>query len=441
MNQIEFCFQNSKITQEQRNQLSAQLIIELNKMKKALEQGYEDDRASLNLPVDTSSLQKVMALVEEKNKLHPRYVIVVGIGGSNLGSLAVFDAILGKKYNLQDNEKKILFADTVDSDLVFDIIRIIEPVLQNKEKILLNLVSKSGSTTETIANFEVLLQLLEKYSDNPKESIVVTTDYDSKLWHLAKEKQYSLLEIPKKVGGRYSVFSTVGLFPLAMMGVKIEQLLQGAKQMRLRCLDEDFNKNPAAIGAACALLHFKDKKNIHDLFLFSDDLESIGKWNRQLVAESVGKEHDLSGNQVFTGLTPTYSIGSTDLHSVAQLYLGGPFDKFTTFVKVKTNKHDLIIPRFKEYVSLVQGIQQKPMQEIMSAIYNGITTAFIKGNRPFMEIILPDKSESSIGQFMQYKMMETMYLGGFLQINPFDQPNVELYKKETRNLLNKEHDH
>jgi glucose-6-phosphate isomerase len=441
MNQIEFYFENSKITQEQRSQLSAQLIIELNKMKKALEQGYDDDRASLNLPGDTSSLQKVMALVEEKNKLHPRYVIVVGIGGSNLGSLAVFDAILGKKYNLQNNEKKILFADTVDSDLVFDIIHIIEPVLQNKEQILLNLVSKSGSTTETIANFEILLQLLEKYSNNPKESIVVTTDYDSKLWHLAKEKQYSLLEIPKKVGGRYSVFSTVGLFPLAMMGVKIEQLLQGAKQMRLRCLDEDFNKNPAAIGAACALLHFKDKKNIHDLFLFSDDLESIGKWNRQLVAESVGKEHDLSGNQVFTGLTPTYSIGSTDLHSVAQLYLGGPFDKFTSFVKVKTNKHDLIIPRFKEYVSLVQGIQQKPMQEIMSAIYNGITTAFIKGNRPFMEIILPDKSESSIGQFMQYKMMETMYLGGFLQINPFDQPNVELYKKETRNLLNKEHDH
>ncbi len=441
MNQIEFYFENSKITQEQRSQLSAQLIIELNKMKKALEQGYDDDRASLNLPGDTSSLQKVMALVEEKNKLHPRYVIVVGIGGSNLGSLAVFDAILGKKYNLQNNEKKILFADTVDSDLVFDIIHIIEPVLQNKEQILLNLVSKSGSTTETIANFEILLQLLEKYSNNPKESIVVTTDYDSKLWHLAKEKQYSLLEIPKKVGGRYSVFSTVGLFPLAMMGVKIEQLLQGAKQMRLRCLDEDFNKNPAAIGAACALLHFKDKKNIHDLFLFSDDLESIGKWNRQLVAESVGKEHDLSGNQVFTGLTPTYSIGSTDLHSVAQLYLGGPFDKFTSFVKVKTNKHDLIIPRFKEYVSLVQGIQQKPMQEIMSAIYNGITTAFIKGNRPFMEIILPDKSESSIGQFMQYKMMETMYLGGFLQINPFDQPNVELYKKETRNLLNKENDH
>ena len=437
MNQIEFCFENSKITQEQRNSLFTQLDIELKKMKQAIEKGYENDRASLNLSVDSSTIQKVLALVEEKNKLHPQYVIVVGIGGSNLGSLAVLDAILGKKYNLKKNKKKILFADTVDSDLISDIICIIEPVLQNNEKILLNVVSKSGSTTETIANFELLLQLLEKYSDNPKESVVVTTDYDSKLWHLAKEKQYALLEIPKKVGGRYSVFSTVGLFPLSMMGVNIEQLLEGAKQMRIRCLDDDFNKNPAAIGAACAFLHFKDMRNIHDLFLFSDDLESIGKWNRQLVAESVGKEHDLSGNQVFTGLTPTYSIGSTDLHSVAQLYLGGPFDKFTTFVKIKSNKHDLKLPSFKEYESLVHGIQQKPMQEIMSAIYEGVKTAFIKGNRPFMEIILPDKSESSIGQFLQYKMMETMYLGGFLQVNPFDQPNVELYKKETINLLNK----
>ena len=438
MNQIEFNFKNSRISKEQKNELLTLFDDELNNMKKAIEEGYEDIRASLNLPVDTSTIENVLALVKEKNKLQPRFIIVVGIGGSNLGCLAVCDAILGKKFNLQNNEKKILFADTVDSDLISDIIRIIEPVLQKNEHILLNLISKSGSTTETIANFEILLQILEKYDDDPKESVVVTTDYDSKLWHLAKEKQYALLEIPKKVGGRYSVFSTVGLFPLGMMGIHIEQLLEGAKEMRARCLDSNLYSNPAAIGAACAFLHFKDKRNIHDLFLFSDDLESIGKWNRQLVAESLGKEHDISGRQVFTGITPTFSIGSTDLHSVAQLYLGGPFDKFTTFVKIKQNKHDLSVPDFREYKSLVKGIQQKPMQDIMNAIYKGVTTAFIKGNRPFMEIILSDKSAFSIGQFMQYKMMETMFLGGFLQINPFDQPHVELYKKETRNLLNKE---
>jgi glucose-6-phosphate isomerase len=435
MKQLEFHFDHSLISEEQRKQCSDQILEEIKKIKLATEKQYEDDRASVNLPVDSDALQCVLNLVKEKNKLNPRYVVVVGIGGSNLGTLAVFDAILGKKHNLKTNDRKMLFADTVDSDLIHDIVEIIEPVLKNDENIILNVVSKSGSTTETIANFEVLLHVLEKYSSNPKESVVVTTDYHSKLWHLAQEKQYAILEIPKKVGGRYSVFSPVGLFPLAMIGVDVSQLLNGAKKMRSRCLQEDVKENPAAVAAICSYLHFKENKNIHDLFLFSDDLESIGKWYRQLLAESVGKEHDLSNNQVFTGITPTYSIGSTDLHSVAQLYLGGPFDKVTTFVQVKNNKHAVVLPNYEWYDRLVNGIQERPMQDIMTAIYQGVKTAFVKGNRPFMEIVLPDKSEESIGQFLQFKMMETMILGGLLKINPFDQPNVESYKKETRKIL------
>lgn len=435
MDEIKFCFDRSLISKEQRHQLSSQIIEEIKNIQWATEMGYDDVRASVNLPMDEKAAEQVLDLVDEKNKLDPRYIVVVGIGGSNLGTLAVFEAILGKKHNLKTNQKKILFADTVDSDLIYDIKNIIEPVLQNDEHIILNVVSKSGSTTETIANFEILLNLLEKYSDHPEDSVVVTTDYDSKLWHLAKEKKYAVLEIPKKVGGRYSVFSPVGLFPLAMIGVNISQLIDGAKKMRSRCLQQDIEKNPAAIAATCSFLHFKEGKNIHDLFLFSDDLESIGKWYRQLLAESTGKEHDLSDNQVFTGLTPTYSIGSTDLHSVAQLYLGGPFDKFTTFVQIKNNKHNVILPKYEEYAGLVNGIQKKPMQDIMNAIYQGVKKAFIKGNRPFMEVILPDKSETSIGQFLQFKMIETMMIGGLLKIDPFDQPNVEAYKKETRKIL------
>jgi glucose-6-phosphate isomerase len=438
MNQIDFCFDYSLVTQEQRENVFPLILEEIKNIQQATGLRYEDVRASVNLPVDDNAVQHVLSVVEEKKKLKPRFIVVVGIGGSNLGSLAVFEAILGKKYNLKTKEKKILFADTVDSDLIYDIIQIIEPVLKNNENIILNVVSKSGSTTETIANFEVLLQLLEKYSDTPQESVVVTTDHDSKLWHHAKEKQYAVLEIPKKVGGRYSVFSSVGLFPLAMIGVDITRLLNGAKQMRIRCLQRDVKKNPAALAAACSYLHYKKGKNIHDLFLFSDDLESIGKWYRQLLAESIGKEHDLSNNQVFTGITPTYSIGSTDLHSVAQLYLGGPFDKFTTFVHIKDNKHVLNLPNYPAYDQLVNGIQKRSMQEIMAAIYEGVKTAFVKGKRPFMEIALPDKSEESIGQFLQFKMMETMILGGLLDVNPFDQPNVEAYKMETRKLLNGE---
>lgn len=435
MSQIEFDFNQSLISQEQRQQLSSQLEDEIMRLYNAAEKGYEDDRASVNLPLDSDALQKVLSLAKEKKMLNPRYVVVVGIGGSNLGTLAVFESLFGKKYNLKTKKRKMIFADTVDSDLIQDIIDIIEPVLKNNESILINIVSKSGSTTETIANFEVLLDVLNTYSENPGKSIVVTTDFDSKLWQLAKENQFDVLEIPKKVGGRFSVFSPVGLFPLAMMDVDITSLLEGAKQMRQRCLNKDVSDNPAGIAAACSYLHFKSDKNVHDLFLFSDDLESIGKWYRQLLAESVGKEHDLSHNQVFTGITPTYSIGSTDLHSVAQLYLGGPFDKFTTFVSVKKNRQNVTIPQIDEYEKLVTGIQGKPMQDIMTAIYQGVKTAFVKGNRPFMEIILPDKSEESIGQFLQFKMMETMILGGLLHVNPFDQPNVEAYKTETRKLL------
>lgn len=435
MKPIEFHFDHTLISQEKRNQLSSKLTTEIEKIQEAAKKQYADVRASVNLPVDEEAVQQVLTVAEEKKKLEPVYVIVVGIGGSNLGTIAVFEAVYGKKHNMKKTNKKILFADTVDSDLINDIIQIIEPVLKNGQNIILNVVSKSGSTTETIANFEVLFNLLQKYKDNPSKSVVVTTDFESKLWHLANEKHFSVLEIPKKVGGRYSVFSPVGLFPLAMIGIDIARLLNGAKQMREQCLQNDIQRNPAAVAAAISYLHFKDDKNIHDLFLFSDDLESIGKWYRQLLAESVGKEYDLSNNQVFTGITPTYSIGSTDLHSVAQLYLGGPFDKFTAFVHIENNKHQISLPQFEEYGKLVEGIQGKPMQEIMSAIYRGVKTAFVKGNRPFMEIILPDKSEESIGQFLQFKMMETMILGRLLNVNPFDQPNVEAYKTETRELL------
>lgn len=435
MNPIRFNFEKSLISSEQIEQVEDKLISEIKKMNQATKKGYEDDRASINLPVDSATVQQVLDVVNRKKDLNPNYIVVVGIGGSNLGTIAVFEAILGKKHNLKHHWKKILFADTVDSDLLNDIKEIVEPVLKNNGNILLNVVSKSGSTTETIANFEVLLSLLQKYADKTQDFVVITTDHDSKLWHLAKEKGYDVLQIPKKVGGRFSVFSAVGLFPLALIGVDITRLLDGAKMMRSCCLSENIKDNPAARAAAISFFHYSNKKNIHDLFLFSDDLESVGKWYRQLFAESLGKEFNINDDRVFTGFTPTFSIGSTDLHSMAQLYLGGPFDKFTTFVHVENNKQKINLPKLKDYDQLVSGIQGKNMKTIMNAIYEGVKTAFVKGNRPFVEVVLPDKSEESIGQFLQFQMMQTMLLGNLLEVNTFDQPNVESYKKETRSLL------
>ena len=281
----------------------------------------------------------------------------------------------------------------------------------------------------------MLVATLEQYKENPEQYIVVITDKDSKFWNYATKKNYDVLEIPKKVGGRYSIFSAVGLFPLAMLGIDINQLLNGAQQILKDSLTEDIENNPSALSALLLYHHYINKKNIHDLFLFNSDFESIGKWYRQLMAESVGKEFNRQGQKIFSGITPTVSLGSVDLHSMAQLYLGGPYDRITTFVSVKKNNYILMMPPSEEDISLVPGIHSRPMKEIMDAILKGTKKAFEHGHRPFMEIHLPDKSEWSIGQLLQMKMMEIMFLGALMNVNPFDQPNVEAYKIETKKEL------
>jgi glucose-6-phosphate isomerase len=435
MKDVSFFSQPSGIKQEDLEKLHPSLLEEISRMNEVERYGYEDDHASLNLLVDKVSLQTIKNLVSEKQKLKPTYLVVVGIGGSNLGTVAVQEAVLGRFYNQLESSTKILYADTVDADLLDSIIALIEPVLKKGGNILINGVSKSGGTTETIANFEVLVEVLKRYKRDWQQYIVVTTDNNSKYWSLAEQQGFSLLEIPSKVGGRFSVFSAVGLYPLGMLGIDIDALLNGAQAMKKRCLSPQINNNPAALSASLSYSHYKKGKNIHDLFLFSTDLESLGKWFRQLLGESIGKEYDRNGKRVFTGITPTVSIGSTDLHSMAQLALGGPFDKFTTFVRVEHANADVQVPRLSDYASLVSGIQGRSLDEIMHAILKGVQAAYRKGNRPFVEVVLPDKTAYSIGQFMQFKMMETMFLGALCEVNPFDQPNVEAYKRETRKLL------
>ena len=437
MKDIEFSFEDAMIPQQRILETAERLRPMLGNMVNAISEGYESDLASLCLPDDRLILGKVRQAIRENLQLKPAYLIVVGIGGSNLGAIAVQEAILGKLHNQLTASTKVLYADTVDSDGINNIITLIKPVLERGGNIVLNVVSKSGTTTETIANAEVLIDLLRRHKKDYKNCITVTSDKGSELWNIAVKEGFNVLEIPKKVGGRYSVFSSVGLFPLGLLGIDIERLLDGAKFMKATCIDTSIEKNPAAIGAAIQYLHYESGKNISDLFLFANDLESLGKWCRQLMAESLGKEFNKKGETVNLGITPDISIGSTDLHSMAQLYLGGPYDKFTTFLSVKNSNSHINVPTLKEYSKLVYGIQGKSLESIMSAIMEGTKAAFRKGKRPFMEIKLPCKSEYSIGQFLQFKMIETIYLGYLLGVNPFNQPSVESYKEETRKLLQK----
>ena len=435
MADVRFSYEGALVPREDIFQTAEELTPEIGNMMNATSKAYDDERASINLPDDKGMLSEVRRVIEEKSRLNPEYLIVVGTGGSNLGTIAVQEAVLGRLYNQLDPPTKVLYADTIDSDYLSKMIEIVEPTLRRNSSILVNGISKSGTTTETIANFEIMVNLLRRYRKDYEDHVVVTSDRGSQLWNLAIKKGFDVLEIPQKVGGRYSVLSPVGLFPLGILGIDIKELLGGARTMRDLCIEEDIEGNPAAVCAAIQYLHYQGGKTIFDMFLFANDLESVGKWHRQLMAESLGKEFNRKGERVNIGMTPTVSIGSTDLHSMAQLYLGGPYDKFTTFVCVEESNSDIDVPRLGDYSDLVSGIQGKSLKTIMNAILEGTKRAYEEDKRPFVEGTLPNKSERSIGQFLQFKMIDTIYLGYLLDVNPFDQPSVESYKRETRKIL------
>lgn len=416
-------------------QIISRTIPEVRKVKGIVGTGYGTDYASVNLPSDKKSLQKVKEIIGLKVELDIKILVVVGIGGSNLGTIALHKALNGTLYNEKNPETKIYFADTVDSDYLSDIIYLVEEKLKNNENILINVVTKSGTTTETIANFEIFLELLKKYKpDDYNDYIVVTTDRGSKLWQFAEQNEITYLEVPKNVGGRYSVFSSVGLFPLGFLGLDLESLLKGAQSAIVDCTDDTFENNPAGTSASIMYYHYKRGLNIHDTFIFSKNFYSVGGWYRQLVGESLGKKFDRSGNLVEVGITPTASLGTTDLHSVAQLYLGGPRDKFTTFVTAKP-KTKVILPKIDSFEKLVESIQGRAISSIMDAVVKGVQAAYKEDERPFVSVHLPRISEFFVGQFLQWKMLEIIYLGYLFEVNPFDQPQVELYKKETKKAL------
>ena len=401
--------------------------------------GYATDHASVNLPADKRMLEKVQFVIDAKKALCPTVLVVIGIGGSHLGTLAVQQALLGSHYNALQPDVKIYYVDSVDADYTYEIYLLVEQELQEGHQVILNVISKSGSTTETVANFLLFMHLIKQYRMHDyKEAIVVTTDHGSPLWDMAQQEEFVCLDIPAHVGGRYSVFSPVGLFPLGLLGIDIEALLAGAAYATKQCSSMRVSDNPAALSALLLKEHYFDGQSIHDTFLCSADLAGFGLWYRQLMAESIGKLFDRSGGLVRMGMLPTVSLATADLHSVAQLYLGGPLNRFTTFVTVEKNNDNLVVPRVLGFKKIGASLQGKTYLTLMNAIVQGVQAAYAKQKMPFVTFSIPEKTAYYLGQLLQIKMFEIMYLGFLLDINPFDQPQVELYKQETRKILGHE---
>ncbi|HSE34932.1 MAG TPA: hypothetical protein VLB83_02295 [Candidatus Paceibacterota bacterium] len=432
-----FTYHNLAIDKETLVDRAAQLAGYATRLRERLhaKRGYEMPEDSVLLPSDDAHAALAREAAARLWSKQLKYVVLIGIGGSNLGAQAVLAGLRRACVIPETEQPTILFADTVDQRGVEEVADLIEAQVHHADEALFILVSKSGTTTESIVNAEILIApFAKRFVSQWKSRVVCISDAGSLLSKRADTLGLSALPIPKPVGGRYSVFSSVGIFPLALAGVDVDAFRKGGAEMARRCTLEAPEENPAMRGAIVLAEALRRGCTVHNLFLFDPSLEMLGKWYRQLLAESIGKERDRQGNVMHIGITPIISIGSTDLHSMAQLYFGGPQDKFTTLVTTAPTTSRKV-PADGIFHGLVSGIEGKSPAEIMRAIAGGTEAAYQSLRLPYAHVDLGKAGAYDIGAFMQWKMLETMYLAELLNVNAFDQPSVEAYKKETRTRL------
>jgi len=391
---------------------------------------YDAPESSVNLPSDDSIRLAVEELVTRVKTPSLRYVFLIGIGGSYLGAKAVYDALYSMRDVTAHNAPRLICIDTNNASLLESCETIIAS-LAGPEEYFVVVASKSGKTTETIANTEIILQMLDARWSKQADRVCVVGDEGSAFVQEGSDLGMHTLTLPLLVGGRYSVFSAVGLLPLALCGVDIKAFLAGAEAVLESGTHADPALNFVSASAIVRAYEYEQGKVIHDWFTFRGELASLGGWWRQLVGESIGK----TVGTITHGITPTVSVGSNDLHSVGQLYLGGPKDKYITFVTVNQVEKNYIVPTARVFPRLVPMVKGISIKEIMEAIVTGTKEACRKRVVPFMTIVFEDVSPYELGAFMQFAMLETIYVGRLLGVNPFDQPDVEAYKTITKEIL------
>lgn len=393
------------------------------------------DCPELLTPSDIQIYAKVVEVTAHIKSLKPTMMVLVGIGGSNMGTLALVQALRGVFFHELPLEMSFYCADTIDNDFDNALLKRAEKELLSGGSFILCLVTKSGTTTESLINGSLFLRLLKVARPHDYQNyVVIITDEASPLAQVAQEQKFSLLTIPTLVGGRFSVFTAVSLFPLALLGIDIEEFCRGARASHAASLHDNLAQNPAAHSAAFLYAHYKAGFAIYNLFVFRPDLFMLGNWYKQLIGESLGKKYDLEHKQVDEGFTPLVSVGLIDLHSAMQRYLAGPRTIVTSFIDVADENEDLKVP-VNEISDLIPGLKSHSITSIKRAIKQGVIEAYKEEKLPYMVIHLPSLTSYFLGQFMMMKMIETILLARLLNINPFDQPAVELYKKKAHEIF------
>lgn len=386
----------------------------------------------MELPYKTEEAKKISNFAK-KEKLKFDDFVVIGIGGSALGNIALQTALNHPYWNLlspkqRKNCPRLFVPDNVDPELLKSLLDVL-----NMKKTVFNIISKSGTTAECLANFFILKNALIKKVGvkNWQKHIIISTDEKKGyLRELASRENIVSFTIPANVGGRFSVLSPVGLISAAFCGINPEKLLKGAADMDKRC-GTDMSKNPAALYAAIQYLMYWKGKKINVMMPYSQALKDVSDWFRQLWAESLGKKTNIKNEVVNVGPTPVKALGVTDQHSQVQLYIEGPYDKVFTFLSVEKYSTTVTVPSTKEK----HYLEKHTLNELIKCEEEATRTALTKQSRPNCTIVLPEISEYTIGQVFYMLELAAAYMGELLEINAFDQPGVELGKVLTYGLM------
>ena len=364
-------------------------------------------------------------------------ILVLGIGGSALGGLAVTEALLKPYWNMLTDEQReglprIFFLDNIDPDSISGLLDILD-----LKKTLVNVITKSGSTAETMSQFMIVKDRLEKeLGDTYRYNFVATTDKKTGvLRQIAEQEGYKTFVVPDDVGGRFSVFSAVGLLPLALVGIDIDAIVNGVKDMDLALKNTDIREN---IAAQNALIHYlmdtKKGKNLSVMMPYSSRLKYVSDWYVQLWAESLGKNKDKNGADVNIGPTPIKALGATDQHSQIQLYNEGPNNKVINFIRVEEFDTTLEIPRIFEYTG-IGYLGGKTINQLINAEADSTRVALSDYCRPTVTITLPKVDGYNVGQLLYMLEVQTAIAGELYNINTFNQPGVEQAKNYTYALM------
>ena len=358
-------------------------------------------------------------------------VVVAGIGGSYLGARAVIEAMSNSFLWLQEKkagQPTIIFAGhNIGEDYLYEL----TSFLKDKKFGVIN-ISKSGTTTETALAFRLLKKQCEdqRGKEMARKVIVAVTDAKKGAARVTADKEgYKSFIIPDNVGGRFSVLTPVGLLPIAVAGIDIDQLVEGARKMEEVCANENMMENPAALYAATRNELYQSGKKIEILVNFQPKLHYFMEWWKQLYGESEGKDHK--------GIYPSSVDFSTDLHSMGQWIQEGERTIYETVVSIETPNHELRVPSDEENLDGLNFLAGKRVDEVNKMAELVTQLAHVDGGVPNMRVSVPKLNEYYLGQLIYFFEKACGISGYLLGVNPFNQPGVEAYKKNMFALLNK----